>query len=222
MSSVLLSLCFGDAASGNESGGSKPRQISEHEVDITPVSRQDAELLSRLRFGNPEALDEIMLAYFNQLTRFANSIIHDHAGAEDIVQDLFTRLWTRRGSLQISSLKTYLYTSVRNAALNVIKGKSGRAKAEEPIRDELIHNLVGNQLSGEVADEDPRIVLIRAALATLPERRRTALQLRYEQELSYPEVASILGISINATQQLVFHALQMLRKALSAPGIQEP
>jgi len=219
MTAALIELCFGGIPNPDDALLWQGRDDDSSTERQHPTSN-DAEQLTRLHAGDTAVFDALMLEQFNPLVRFAASIVRDHAVAEDVVQDVFANVWAQRETLHTTSLTAYLYRAVRNRALNVTKQTVRRARLSQPLRAVMIDmDATGGAGAGsdsEPAEDDPRVVAIRRALETLPERRQTVLRLRYDQELSYPEIAAILGISLNAAQQLVFHAIRALRAAINS------
>jgi RNA polymerase sigma-70 factor (ECF subfamily) len=177
-----------------------------------PVEVAEAEdpIVRQIQAGDAAAFESLVVAHFVSLVRFVAGLVHDRDMAEDIVQDTLTRVWERRGSFRPErSIRSYLYGAVRNRALNVLAHDTVRQKTAPLVAAEL------SDEGDEASQIDPGVVrALREALATLTERRRTAVRLRYEGELSYPEIAVVMGISTGSAEQLVFHAIRALRVAL--------
>jgi RNA polymerase sigma-70 factor (ECF subfamily) len=170
-------------------------------------------------------LDEVMQRYFNPLTRFAFHLLADRDAAEEVVQDLFARVWDGRASWQPVSVRAYLYGAVRNRALNVLKQERFREQVRTRMRShvatsqEMLTENTTDASDGLRADADTLVdqALVercRVAIETLTERRRTALRLRFDESLTFPQIAVVMGISTESAKQLVFHAVRALRRAL--------
>src|SRR4029077_15894820 len=122
--------------------------------------------------------------------------------AEDIVQDVFAALWSARGSMKITtSLRAYLYAAVRNRALNVRKHEAIAAEWERDEADEDVRALHPTPVQpDEIFDRAQLESQLRTALDSLPERCRLVMRLRWQEQLSYAEIAEAMGISIKGVE----------------------
>ena len=166
-------------------------------------------IVARIVLGDAQAFRELIVQHFDPLVRFAGGMVGDRDTAEDIVQAVLTRLWERhREFTPGTSVRAYLYRAVRNRSLDALEHAAVRARGQAI----LLHE---QQAENDRSSSDqPDVEALRQALETLTERRRTALRLRYEEGLSYPEIAAIMAISTGSAEQLVFHAIRALRVAL--------
>lgn len=148
--------------------------------------------------------------YYAPLCAFAVQYVKDQDVAEDLVQDLFVRVWQDREKISVStSLKSYLFASVRNRALNTMKVSSRMRPLDE-------------QNIGLVADSDrdeaeytDRSARVLAAIELLPEERRKVFKLSRNEGLKYHEIAARLGISIKTVENQMGKALKTLRTELA-------
>ena len=86
------------------------------------LSRSSADLVARVRGGEARAFEELFRREYAALCRFADRYVDDGPASEDLVQDLFASIWSNRARLDVrGSLRAYLFTAVRNRALNVRK-----------------------------------------------------------------------------------------------------
>src|SRR5262249_6996192 len=84
----------------------------------TSLPGNAASLIARIQAGDERAFQEMFLASYDKLCRFAATFVHAPEIAEELVQDVFTRVWARRASLHLQeSLRAYLYAAVRNECL---------------------------------------------------------------------------------------------------------
>ena len=171
------------------------------------------DLVERLRAGDVRALEELFRQQYEPLCRFAERYLRDRAASEDLVQDLFAALWARRARLDLrGSLRAYLFASVRNRALNVrkhllVEHDWERDEAAPEVR--VLHPTP--RRPDELLDERERAARVRAAVAQLPERCRLVMQLRWQEQLGYSEIASILGISVKGVEIQLARGLRALR-----------
>ena len=155
----------------------------------------------------------IFRAYYSSLCSYANHFLKDLDASEEVVQEVMFRIWVNRESLVIkTSMKSYLFRSVRNGCMNVIKHLDIRE--EYKTRKEQDHH--ENHISGEdkliVSELETKI---RQAIDRLPmERRKVFILSRYEA-LTYKQISDKLGISLKTVENQMGKALKTLREELS-------
>lgn len=176
-----------------------------------PSLHNELELLRRIRDGDVDAFSSLFRRYYEPLCFFAVRYLHDAQSAEGIVQDFFVRFWESRAALSIqSSLKSYLYASVRNACLNQIKHEDFSTSfddvAERPDPGAVQPDIQVE--SAELAD-----ALERAMNALAPRCRQVFTMAKYDG-LSYQEISEILNISINTVKTQLKRALKSLSTSL--------
>lgn len=188
-------------------------------MHITPTesagqrSLTDAELARRVRLGDEQALEVIFRTYYPGLVGFVRRYVKTTAIAEELVQDLFLKLWSRRGSLgEIDSVKTYLFRAARNTALNHLR----RRKLEhEWLEKEGTTVTEERSLEGDEAVTESEVAAaVRAAVDRLPPRCREVFMLSRDGGLTYGEIAKSLGISIKTVETQMGRALKALRESL--------
>jgi RNA polymerase sigma-70 factor, ECF subfamily len=176
-------------------------------------------LLARLADGEREALEELFSRYRLLAYRVAHRLLGNEADALDAVQEGFIKALTHLGSFQgRSTFKTWLLRVVSNAALDF-----GRRRGRRETLSLDAPETSARESSHPLALENPALGLERAdlrrlldeALATLPEAQRQTFVLHAEVELSYREVAEVLGISIGTVMSRLYYARQKLRAYLS-------
>jgi RNA polymerase sigma-70 factor (ECF subfamily) len=133
--------------------------------------------------------------------------------AEDVVQDVFAALWAARGTMQITtSVRAYLYAAVRNRALNVRKHQAIAAEWERDEADDDVRALHPTPVQpDEEFDRAQLESLLRTALDSLPERCRLVMRLRWQEQLSYAEIAEAMGISIKGVEKQLARGLEALK-----------
>jgi RNA polymerase sigma-70 factor (ECF subfamily) len=179
----------------------------------------DEDLLRRFAGGARDALEELFRRYRQAAYRVAHRLLGNEADALDAVQDGFVKALTHLHSFQgRSSFKTWLLRVVSNAALDMGRQRGRRetlsldaAEAGDLGGDRLL-TADGSTRGLEQADLRG---LLDQALATLSEAQRQTFVLYADAELSYREVADLLGISIGTVMSRLFYARQKLRTYLS-------
>lgn len=178
-----------------------------------PDDFEEQKWAERIRTGDEQAFAALFRRYYGCLHQFAGRMTRNSHAAEDIVQDVFVKLWTDRDKLTIrSNFRAYLYKAVYNKALNHLRHK----------KIELCHS-ENAQLAGS-APETPDEILhageferaVNQAVAGLPEACREVFLLRKQDGLSYAEIAAVQGISVNTVKTQLSRALKTLLKLM--PG----
>lgn len=165
------------------------------------------------RFDDQQAYKELFIALFPALLQFAIGFTRNKPSAEEIVSDVFLNIWEKRTRLEhVSNLKLYLYTAVRNQALNVLARENRMPLAD---LSELPVEL------GTVPFDPEKMMitaemkkLIRDAIDRLPPRCRLIFKLVKEDELKYREVAEILKISAKTVEAQMTIALKKIGEAV--------
>ena len=170
----------------------------------------DPEIVDRLRSGDTRALERLVEAYWEPLARYAEGILDRSGGGDDVAQEVFIRLWTRRRSLsREGSLRAFLYSTARNAGIDDCR-RERRHAARAALADPP--SACGSPLDG--AEESELAERATAAVAALPPRRREVFRLVREGGMSYEDVAAVMGISTQTVANHMSMALASLRDAL--------
>ena len=182
----------------------------------------DAVLMLRVKRGDRAAFATLVEKYKHPLFNFICRTLRDEAESEDLAQNVFLQVYKSRQRYErTAKFSTWLFTIARNLCLNEIRRRS-RHPAEsieeshtenedQPQRqyeDKRIFLPTDNVLHGELASK------IEEALAELPENQRTAILLCRQDELSYEEIAKILGCSLSATKSLIHRGRETLKEKL--------
>lgn len=185
---------------------------------LKPTSATDSDLFGALRRGEPAALDELFRRHYVNLCRVALRLVLDEATAEDIVQEVFAGLWTKRNQLPANtdSVGPYLRRAVRNRSLNYL-----RDRKRIPIDDaELPETPIGAEAQPGAALERAELKQrIHRAIDRLPERCRLIFVMSRIEQMTHREIADGLGISTKTVENQMTRAYRFLRQWL---GSEEP
>jgi RNA polymerase sigma-70 factor, ECF subfamily len=170
-------------------------------------------IINGLRKRDKFIFDFIFNYYYSSLCAFATQYINDKNSVEDLVQDFFLSFWIDSPSLQINhSLKTYLFTSIKNRCLDfqkhtkvIEKYKSYILFAEKDEDNSFDHFLVETELRQT----------IEKSLSKLPPRCREIFELSRVKGLSNQEISDFLGISKRTVELQISNSLKVLRKELA-------
>lgn len=169
----------------------------------------EKDILMRLRNSDKDALKQIFDAFYPSLCHYASHFVGDHDQSEEVVQDLFVRIWEKREQMEIStSLRSYLFRSVRNQCINLIMHEKVRQNHAQKIRDALIEDTAEENYFLE----EERSKAIASAIAALPEKRREIFLLSRQEGLKYQEIANQLQISVKTVETQMGLALRFLRE----------
>jgi RNA polymerase sigma-70 factor (ECF subfamily) len=158
------------------------------------------------------AFEQVFKTHFKRLHAYAFTILRDEVEAEEMVQQVFFKLWERNENLSLSgSVSAYLYRAVHNESLNYIKHQKVRSNHQLHVaysmKNEVEHP-AKKVMTGELEKK------IHTALNELPEQCRTIFQMSRFDELKYREIADKLGISVKTVENQMGKALKLLRQKL--------
>jgi RNA polymerase sigma-70 factor, ECF subfamily len=169
-------------------------------------------IFKKIRNDDRDAFKSLFDTYYASLCHYASHFLNDDVLSEEVVQELFVKLWEKRKTLDVdTSVRNYLFRSVRNLCLNqiqhdkVIKLHAHRLKealtTEDPAADYLI---------------TPEMILqLEEAIEALPEKRREIFRLSREVGLKYREIAEKLQISVKTVEAQMGLALKELRSKIT-------
>ncbi len=169
----------------------------------------ERDILIKLKNGDKSALKEIFETFYPSLCHYASHFLGDHDQSEEVVQGLFVRIWEKRELVDVStSLRSYLFKSVRNQCINLIMHEKVKQNHARKIRDALIEDAAEEDyfLKDELAEA------ISLAIAALPENRREIFLLSRQEGLKYQEIAGRLQISVKTVETQMGLALKFLRE----------
>ncbi len=176
------------------------------------LDRGDSELVGLIRAGNPEAFEALFHEYHAALCAFAYRYLEARDLAEEIVQEVFLFVWERRASWQVrTTVRGYLFTAVRNAAVSYLRHERVARRREPEVRELLV-------AAASIPDPEPggeTFAAVQQAIGRLPARCRLVFTLHREQGLTYAEVAEVLAISPRTVEVQIGRALKALRVALA-------
>jgi RNA polymerase sigma-70 factor, ECF subfamily len=164
----------------------------------------DEQLVARVRAGDDRAFDAIHARYEQRLTGYARQMLGGaHHDAEEVVQDAFVRaLAALRADEREMALKPWLYTIVRNRALDVLRRPVRTTDLE--LHAPMLHDASADPHDRVTRAEDLRSLV--GELKRLPERQRTALVLHELGGVSHEAIGRRLNVSVGGSKALVSRA----------------
>jgi RNA polymerase sigma-70 factor (ECF subfamily) len=187
-----------------------------------PPADDERHLAAAITAGDERALESLFRAHYGALCSFVHGLVASRETAEELVQTVFLNVWTKREALDVrESMRAYLFGAARNLAINHLErarlerrwaqgaGAAGDAAAADAA-------LMSSPAPGpDVALESSETArVVQRAIAGLSERAQLAVRLRWEHQLSYAEIAEVMGISVKGVEVQLARAREVLRGVL--------
>ena len=168
---------------------------------------EDNSLLSAIKNGDEKAFDILFRKYYPMLCAYGHKFV-ELEDAEECVQDAMLWIWENREVVVIqSSLSSYLFSIVHHRALNRITQKEVKVRAENYFYQEM-QSLIEDTNFYQIEELTKRI---QTAVASLPDSYREAFVMHRFKDMSYKEIAELLGVSPKTIDYRIQQALKQLR-----------
>ena len=170
----------------------------------------DIQLWDLTKENNQRAFDQIYARYAPELINHGYNKFRDREQAKDVMQDIFLKLWDNRDTqLFNTTLKQFLYVSIRNAFLNTLQ----REKVKSKYMESLLYFANSESLHADhLICEKELAQQIEKDVLALPQKMREVFNLRRHYHLSYREIAELQGISVQTVNQHLSKARSILGK----------
>ena len=170
----------------------------------------EANIIKQFHKGDNSVFKQIFDKYYLPLRSFAYHFVEDDAITDDFVQDAFIKIWERRSDFNsVLTLKSFLYTTVKNSCLDHIKHQNIQTRNEAKI----IMSLTANQENYLVLEEEIHALIYQSIKNLSVQSRQIVLETM--RGLSNAEIAKEMDISINTVKTLKLRAYKRLREQLS-------
>ena len=174
------------------------------------MGQDDTRLFKKIRKGDLKAFETLFRKYYSYLCSLANRYCRDRDTAEEVVQDLFYRLWEKKQEISIeTSVKSYLIKAIYFNTLNRMKQQK---------RDVELSNLQQETVTGSSAEELVELTeiseLVEHTLNRLPSRGQQIFRLSRLEGLTYREIALQLDISVKTVEAYMGQALRLFRESM--------
>lgn len=156
---------------------------------------------------NSEQLNIEFLRVKDAAYRYAVSLLHNSAEAEDLVQDLYEKLWRRRLLLRQSGFRSLVLTSTRNMALDCLRERERRRLITD------IGEATGQGV--ELKEPSDEVAIIKRIISSLPDREREVIHLRDVEEMEFTDIAEVVGSNVAAVRMAHSRARQRVREEFS-------
>lgn len=178
------------------------------------MAQNEAELFELVSTGDEAAFERFFKTYHQRLLSYAYVMLRDESASEEMVQQVFYKIWEKRTRLKIhTSGKAFLYRAVYNECLNYLKHEKHKRAYEK-------HSLSVDADSYQGKASDPLMLtelqsMLQKAINELPKQCRNIFYMNRIEELKYREIAEELGLSVKTVEAQVSKALKVLRKKLA-------
>lgn len=187
----------------------------------------DVRLMLEVREGNAVAFEELVLRYQDRLLTILEHLVGNHHQAEDLVQEVFLRVFRARKSYQPGAkFCTWLFRIAHHVAFNAIRDQQRRREVQiegsrQPDLSGMSHTQMEEVLAASSGAIPTRQVdraelqdVVRRALGRLNERQRLAVLLSKFEGMNYAEIGEVMGLSPSAVKSLLSRARVALREVL--------
>lgn len=192
----------------------RPLNQISREPNLTRIEDHiDEKLIRRFKRGDMKAFRKIYDTYCEPLFRFANSYLKDSFEAEEIVQDVFLKVWEKRDEVdEQKSFKSYLYRITVNKVFNELKHRVVKQKYEQ-------HALNFDQVTSETPESSIQFQELNKQLdillTKLPEQQRTIFIMSRWKGLTNAEIAENLSLSIRTVENQIYRAAKFIKLHLN-------
>ncbi len=167
-----------------------------------------SEHVTYLNKDREEEFEKVFKAHFKSLHAYARTIVRDDIMAEEMVQNVFCRLWEKTEQIEIrESVSGYLYRSVYHESLNYLK----HLKVREAYHNYAVNNMEHSNNTSHNLELHELEYRLENALKELPEKCRTIFQMSRFEELKYQEIADRLQLPVKTIENQMGKALRLLR-----------
>lgn len=174
------------------------------------MDKSDIDIIKGINSGSQESYIILFKKYYRPLYKFASNYVMDYDIAHDIVQDFFVDIF-EKGILIKSSLKSYMYTSIKNRCLNFLRSLK--------IKDEHKDNIIEAHIQSNTLNEYEEGYLVKEIeyiLDKMPKKMKMIFNLRIIEDMKFKEISSKLNISENNAKVQMHRAISFIKDKLSS------
>jgi len=172
------------------------------------------DIIGQLKKRNENAFRQLVEEYQRMVFRTCIGIVHDADDADDVTQEVFIEAFNSIDTFRADSkISTWLYRIAVNKSLNHIRANK-RKRLFQSLGFSNSPDVADMSIPVDAIENQQRKKIMYAAIDSLPENQRTAFVLHKIEDLSYKEIAEIMGVSLSSIESLIFRAKQNLQKKL--------
>ena len=174
-------------------------------------------VLTRLVKGDQSALEDLFNYYYPRLYNFSKSFLKLEDGIDDILQEVFIKIWqTRKDISNISTFNSYVFTITRNLLLNELRRQLNAKKTKDEILNLSLAEEYQNFEQTEFKELQEKLDL---EINNLPEKQKTIFILSRKEGLSHKEIAEKLNISTKTVEYHISQSIKFLKERISEYGL---
>lgn len=174
-------------------------------------------ILQQLAHDDKAALQELFTYFYPRLYNFSRSFLKLEEGIDDILQEVFIRIWENRRNIKTpETFNAYIFTITRNLLLNELRSRLNNEKAKAKI---FKKSVAGEYLLSDQIEFDELKEQVDQMVDGLPEKQREVFLLSRKEGLSYKEIATKLGIAEKTVEYHISQAIGILKKKLKKLGL---
>lgn len=175
---------------------------------------KDLLLFQQVKNNDFSSYELIFNRYYKELYRFAFTYVRDATIAEEMAQEVFLYIWEKRKNIEVqTTLKTYLYSAVKNKCLNYIKLELPKQKSMADVSEIMLSVSMPRKDEGE---HDKLKQYIQSAIESLPNKCQKIFILSKNAGMTYEEIAEELDLSKKTVENQMGIALKKLRESLES------
>ena len=183
-----------------------------------PENIVDQVLWNKIKTGNKSCFNELFRRYYSELYYYGIKIFSDSDFIKECIQEVFVRIWETRENLSdVQNLKSYLLVSLRRKILTAKERNMHRVEIGDIETGSFIFEENEFEQHEEISNEIRKILL--KAVNSLTRKQRELIILFFYHELSYHEIAQVIGISVPAVRNLMYRTLVHLREILGEKSL---
>ena len=174
-------------------------------------------VLKELAKGNQQALETLFDYFYPRLYSFSQSFLKIEDGIDDILQEVFLKIWNNRENIKTSdTFNSYIFTITRNLLLNELRSRLNDQKKRESI---FQLSVAGEYLSFEKVEYEELKEKLETIIDELPENQRIIFKLSRNEGLSHKEIAEKLSISTKTVEYHITQSINIIKSRLEAFGL---
>jgi RNA polymerase sigma-70 factor, ECF subfamily len=194
-----------------------PALAANAKVTMPEIVDPELEWIRRIAEGDRNAFEQLFAAYQMRLFRYLMHMVADKGTAEELTNDTMVAAWKNAGSFKgQSKASTWLFAIARNKALNAMRG-------QQPVMIEVETAMATTASASDnpeqTASRGSLHATMKQALQELSPEHREVIELTFYQELSYQEIAEIMGCPVGTVKTRMFYAKKRLQEVLEQRGI---
>lgn len=171
--------------------------------------------------NNDEAFAVLYQRYERRIFQYLMTMMNDGALAEETLVEVMLAIWKGLHTFQgQSKVSTWILGIARHKAVDALRKLTSLQRSGMPLED-IIESAVSDENPMEDSQQKRLAAITNRALTTLTVEHREILHMAFYEELSYPEIAALLGIPVNTVKTRVYYAKQQLKKCLQRQGLTE-